>query len=287
VRGCVTSAGTLEVRQICYAQSLASLPTLLPEIATPGPYLALLSGLNIGAPDEDIAARTRAVDFLLGNSETENGKLLGSVVQQVMVCGGVYHRGDLKLKAVPAGMMDADEMFSKLAEKMPVDVLPGLKDPSNLSLPQMPLHPYFFPAACKSSQFKSVSNPYQCNLSGLDILGHSGQPVRDLMRCTSIASPMEALARCLDASLLAPTAPDTLITQPFDKADPFIIEKMPQVFFSGGHSKAQYELRAAAAGSPGTMCICVPAFHQHPAVVLVNLKDPRDVRIEEFGPQKP
>ena len=33
-------------------------------------------------------------------------------------------------------------------------------------------------------------------------------------------------------------------------------------------------------------CICVPAFHLHPAVVLVNLRDPRDVRIEDW-PWKP
>ena len=30
----------------------------------------------------------------------------------------------------------------------------------------------------------------------------------------------------------------------------------------------------------GLRCICVPAFHLHPAIVLVNLRDPRDVRIE-------
>jgi len=280
IRGTVTAKGTFDVKQICFTQGLASSPLPSPARTTAGPYLALLSGLNIGAPDEDVDARDRAVNFLLGKS----GQSRCNSVERVMVCGGVYWVKELK--DVPPGLDAADKVFAQLAEKLPVDVLPGHKDPSNLSLPQMPLHPYFFPTAQKNSQFKSVSNPYECTLGGLQILGSAGQPVRDMLRCTSISTPMEALTTCLDASLLAPTAPDTLITQPFDKADPFIIEKMPQVLFSAGHSKAEVEWRAAAPGSPGTLCVCVPAFHKHPAVVLVNLQDPRDVHIEEFGTQK-
>merc|ERR1712183_166196 len=140
-----------------------------------------------------------------------------------------------------------------------------------------------FRSAQKSSQFKSVSNPYQCGLNNLNILGHAGQPVRDLMRCSSLSTPIQALTTCLDARLLAPTAPDTLITQAFDKADPFVIEAMPQVLFSGGHDQAEYEWRAPSQGAPGTLCVCVPAFHKHPSVVLVSLNDPRDVHVQEFG----
>jgi DNA polymerase delta subunit 2 len=281
IRGCVKENGCFEVKNMCFAQSLAStpLPALLPPKAE-NHYVAFLSGLFIGAPDEDTQARSRAIDFLLGKSETESEKLLGQAVQHIIVCGGVYHVNDLK--EVPAGIADADTMFSQLAEKVPVDVLPGHKDPSNLSLPQMPLHPFFFRSAQKSSQFKSVSNPYQCSVDGLQVLGHSGQPVRDLMRCTSITKPLEALTTCLDGSLLAPTAPDTLITQSFDKADPFVIDTMPQVLFSGGHSQADYEWRGPSGSDSGTLCVCVPAFHKHPAVVLVNTRDPRDVRVQEF-----
>ena len=31
-----------------------------------------------------------------------------------------------------------------------------------------------------------------------------------------------------------------------------------------------------------TLCICVPAFHLRQAIILVNLRDRRDVRVEEF-----
>jgi len=275
-RGSVTAKGQFTTKSICLPQTFAPKPMpaaqpLNPETAT-GQYVALLSGLCIGAPDEDVDARNRAVEFLTKQA----------AVEHIIVCGGVYGRSNLQ--DVPAGLEDADRMFAQLAENCQVDVLPGHKDPSNLSLPQMPLHPYFFRSARKCSQFKSVSNPYQCSVGDLEILGHAGQPIRDLMRCTSIATPMQALTTCLDARLLGPTAPDTLVTQPFEKGDPFIIDKTPQVFFSGGHSEFECEWREpAAAGSSGTLCVCVPAFHKLPSVVLVNLKDPRDVRVQEFG----
>lgn len=87
---------------------------------------------------------------------------------------------------------------------------------------------------------------------------------------------------CLKARHLAPTAPDTLPTQPFEESDPFVMDAVPHLLFSGGHTKA--ETKWCDAGEQrGTQCICVPAFAKHHAVVLVNLQNPREVRIEEFG----
>lgn len=287
VRGRTTEAGTLCASSMCfpYGMSSISLPASSPkpDDSPAGEYLALLSGLRIGAPDEDVQARSRALDFLLGRSGTERSRSLSRALRHVIVCGDVYWTG--KTGEVPPGLDDADKMFAELAEKLPTEVMPGHKDPSNWSLPQMPLHPFFFRTARNSSQFKSVSNPYQCTLEGVNVLGHSGQPVRDLLRCSSLSSPIDALTTCLDASLLAPTAPDSLGTQPFEKADPFVIEKAPQVLFSGGHSQAEYQYRAPEPGGAGTLCVCVPAFHANPSIVLINLSDPRDVCVQDFGPK--
>lgn len=286
VHGCRTPDGeAFMVKNICSVQASTALCTpqaSSPENAMPSQYVALLSGLMIGAPDENIEARSRAVEFLLGRSEAGNQKAFSRAVQHVVVCGGVYWM-DAE-QQVPLGLTEADSMFSQIAERCPVHVLPGHKDPSNLSLPQMPLHSYFFKSSRHCSQFKSVSNPYQFSASGMQLLGHSGQPIRDLMRCSSIPTPIAALATCLDANLLVPTAPDTIATQPFDKADPFIIEGSPQVLFSGGHSEVEYEWREpVAAGSSGTLCVCVPSFHKRPSVVLVNVHNPRDIQVVEFG----
>jgi DNA polymerase delta subunit 2 len=258
----------------------ASIPAGREETAL-GPYIAFVSGLFIGASDEDVEARKRVADFFTGKSEKEAGTRLAKEVQRLVVCGGTFGMS-AKLGDVPPGLADADSFFAQVSEHLPVDVLPGQQDPSNLSMPQMPMHPYLFRTAVKSNKFKSVSNPYQCTMEDLHILGHSGQPVDNLLRCTSMEKPLEALTKCLDARLLAPTAPDTLGTQPFADVDPFVIDKVPHILFSGGHDKLEFEWRASTDNS-GTLCICIPAFSKQPAVVLVNLRDPRDVQVHELG----
>merc|ERR1712176_1026761 len=110
--------------------------------------------------------------------------------------------------------------------------MPGRNDPTNLSLPQMPLHPHLFHKLKGCCGFKSVSNPYECRVGNLNILGHAGQPVEDLLRCTRLQMPLEALATCIDALHLAPTAPDTLATQPYLDDDPFVIDTVPHILFS-------------------------------------------------------
>lgn len=41
------------------------------------------------------------------------------------------------------------------------------------------------------------------------------------------------MEQCLEWRHLAPTAPDTLTSYPFDAFDPFIIQSAPHVFFAG------------------------------------------------------
>merc|ERR1712060_504817 len=128
----------------------------------------------------------------------------------------------------------------------------------------MPLHPHLFKTLRDLKNFKSVSNPYEARIDALDILGHSGQPVDDILRCTQMESPLDALQTTLDGQHLAPTAPDTLAMQPFTQEDPFVIQDVPHVLFSGGHERASHEWHAAGKSDLGTTCICVPDFRVQP-----------------------
>merc|ERR1719422_2311036 len=187
-------------------------------------------------------------------------------------------------------LSSADAMLARLARILPVHMMPGPEEPTNVSLPQMPIHPMLLPqtrASCHGT-FRPVSNPYSSRVDEVRVLGHSGQPVQDMMRCTRLSTPLAALTTCLDSLHLAPTAPDTLPVQPFRGHDPLVINEVPQVFFSGGHTQAAWQWRVTGCGSSahGTTCICVPAFRSQPAIVLVSLHDPRDVRVQEFsGPE--
>lgn len=62
--------------------------------------------------------------------------------------------------------------------------MPGATDPANVAVPQQPFHPCLFPHGSRYTSLERVSNPYQYRLDGVSVLGHSGQPVRDIARLT-------------------------------------------------------------------------------------------------------
>eukprot|EP00971_Amphidinium_carterae_P293125 5819719-Amphidinium_carterae.1 len=167
--------------------------------------------------------------------------------------------------------------------------MPGRSEPTNLSMPQMPLLQHFFQRSKGLENFKSHCNPYEQNVlldngNLVHILGHSGQPVDDILRCTRGMSPLQVLLMCLEARHLAPSAPDTLVSQPFEDMDRFVLDKVPDIFFSGGHDQEEYQfVPHTADSSKGTLCICVPAFHRKPSVVLVNMRNARVVRVLDFS----
>jgi len=280
-RGLATSEGKFKVNSMCFAQipPPPPLPASGDSSGPFGPYVAFVSGFMFGSTFANTETCARAVQFLTGGSADAREASMAKAVQRLIVCGGTV-APDLDSEKSITALQEADAVFRELATALPVDVIPGSSDPTNLNLPQAPLHPYLFRSVRSCRDFRSVSNPHECSIDGLRLLGHAGQPVEDLLRCTSIRTPLEALTTTLEALHLAPTAPDTLSTQPFKGVDPFVINTTPNVIFSGGHPRAAHGWSASRGG--GTMCVCVPAFHAHPAVVLVNLRDPRDVRVHEF-----
>jgi len=284
VRGTATSDGKFTLKALCFGT--ARCPPPLPSQAAEGdgaagPFLALVSGLAFGREVENprlAMSRSRAIDFLLGGKEATSQV----AVQHLIICGGTLSAG-LQGASLKHALREADESLFKLACTLRVDLMPGRGEPTSLSLPQLPLHPHLFQRIRDCKDFRSFGNPYDSQVQGLSLLGHSGQPVEDILRCTRLRSPVHALATCLEASHLAPTAPDTLPTQPFVGSDPFVMGEQPHVLFSGGHNRPEHEWHSSARGSGGTVVVAVPDFHQHPAVVLVNLRNPRQVQVHAFG----
>merc|ERR1711871_802835 len=103
-------------------------------------------------------------------------------------------------------------------------------------MPQQPIHPCQLP---HSSRFNTLSlhcNPYECRIGSRTFLGHSGQPVTDILLQTTSESNgtfdeknrnLSVLHRTLKWSHLAPTAPDTTPCFSFSKVDPFVINLAP------------------------------------------------------------
>lgn len=77
-----------------------------------------------------------------------------------------------------------DIWVAQLLSSCHVDVMPGATDPANTALPQQPFHPCLFPHSSRFGTLERVTNPYQYKLDNINILGHSGQPVKDISRLT-------------------------------------------------------------------------------------------------------
>lgn len=69
---------------------------------------------------------------------------------------------------------------------------------------------------------------------------------------------------------MAPSAPDTLWSYPFNDRDPFIIEKTPHVYFIGNQPQFEDSLLNGPNGQK-VRVILVPSFAETGIMVLVNL----------------
>ena len=81
-------------------------------------------------------------------------------------------------------------------DKLDVDIMPGEFDPSNLMLPQQPLHHAMFTKTISrytSKHFHSCTNPYQFKIDQISLLGTSGQFIDDIRRSTNLEDSIELM----------------------------------------------------------------------------------------------
>ena len=166
-------------------------------------------------------------------------------------------------------LKEIDAFLSEVSLALPVDLMPGPEDLTNVALPQQPLHRCLFPLA-SSLSLSRVTNPHSFHLGDVNFLGTSGQNVNDLSKYSRHSDRLSMMELCLNSQHLAPTAPDTLTCYPFDKTDPFVIKTTPHVFFAGN----QPEFRSSKVDGDqgqGVLLVAIPSFEQTSTAVLVNL----------------
>ncbi len=257
-------------------------------------YVALVSGLQLGAPGVDPLPAALLADWLGGHLGGRGETALAARVVRLIIAGDTLCAlppapGHVDAKAasrLAAPLREADLLLTQLASALPVDLMPGRNDPSNAALPQQPLHACLLPHAARySATMQRVTNPHECSLDGVRLLGTSGQNVDDLYRCTDSEARLGLLASTLAWGHLAPSAPDTLACYPFHDRDPFLVGGTPHILFAGNQPEYATALlrgavRAGDAGGSGdataahegvTRIVLVPSFASSGTVVLVNL----------------
>jgi len=66
--------------------------------------------------------------------------------------------------------------------------MPGAGDPVSFLFPQQPLHPCMLPHSSRFNTLGLCTNPHSLSVGGVCFLGHSGQPVKDILMQTMAVS---------------------------------------------------------------------------------------------------
>ncbi|XP_041363525.1 DNA polymerase delta subunit 2-like [Gigantopelta aegis] len=273
--------GKFYVEDYCYQ----ALPEQAPRPDVGESYIVFLSGLNIGGKEEKMFSLQLCVDLITGQLGDAAQQKTMSHISRVIIAGNSLsqstqdkkslNKAKYLTKKTAAGSVEAiknlDDVLVQLASSVDVDLMPGEFDPSNYTLPQQPLHHCMFPQAMMYPTMHTTTNPYNCSVNGVRILGMSGQSIEDIWKYSTLEDPIEILERTLEWGHLAPTAPDTLGCYPFYAEDPFIIKECPHIYFAGNCTEFKSKIHKGPKGQE-VLLISIPRFSQTCSCVVVNLQ---------------
>ncbi|KAL6523208.1 DNA polymerase delta subunit 2 [Orobanche gracilis] len=254
VHGKETDAGDFMVEDILEA----GLP---PQIKLPlnsgeDKFVVFVSGLSVGSSSANPLHFQLFVDHVTGHLGDEKEQGIAAQIVQVVIAGNSVE--------VPRGLLNGQNLGSKDQSKLsepikeldilltqvvagiPLDIMPGTKDPANFSLPQQ--------------------------LDNVRFLGTSGQNIDDLAKYSDAESKLAFLERTLRWRHIAPTTPNTLGCYPFTDRDPFFVEKCPHVYFVGNQEKYETSLIEGSEGQVVRL-ICIPTFAETGTAVVLNLRN--------------
>lgn len=188
---------------------------------------------------------------------------------------------------------------------MPVHLLAGATDPSGTLLPQQPLPRAMFGSVKRYEGFNCETNPVWLGVENDDLgsssgevwkrslLVHSGQSLEDMYKY--VPSPPTSRLDLACATLhwrhAAPTAPDTLWCYPYLTADPFVLQRTPDLYVLGCQPQFGTRLVSSSDYSDGPAeqseekkcrVVLIPRFKETGTLVLVNLRN-LAVKTVKFG----
>jgi DNA polymerase delta subunit 2 len=295
VRGKISGTGEMVVDSMCFA-GLPSAHSNSGSDATTNSvsnddddaqYVMFVSGIGLGSEKDDMQRLQLNIlcDYISGHvgSPMETTKVAAKISRVVVVGNSLakppprddqkaISREEQDLLAAP--LREMDSIFAQIARSVPIDLMPGNTDPSNVAMPQQPLHNCLFPKSSGyKKSFNAVTNPYRFQTHKINFIGHSGQPVSNIKKFSKYTSDLDILQRTLEWQHLAPTAPDTLACYPFYKRDPFVLDDKlcPHVLFSGNMESYGDRLIKGDNGQ-SVRLITIPKFNETCSAVLLNLK---------------
>ncbi|XP_063607268.1 DNA polymerase delta subunit 2-like [Penaeus indicus] len=264
------SGGKFAVEDICFA----GLPEPVKhDVVEDDRYVVLISGLELSSSVDSLLSLELLIDYLSGHLGHSEEQAAVASITRVVIAGNSIScaKGEKEKPDKVKLVKELDDILTQIASVCPVDLMPGEFDPANHVMPQQPLHRCMFPKAAVYSSMQSVSNPYECIIGGRVFIGMSGQNVKDIGRCSTIEDPLVALGNLCDWGHLAPTAPDTLVSYPYEGQEPFIIDTCPDVIFAGNQDSFGTTVKDVN-GHKVTL-VSIPRFSDSGMCVAVNLRN--------------
>eukprot|EP00547_Thalassionema_nitzschioides_P017341 CAMPEP_0194250294 /NCGR_PEP_ID=MMETSP0158-20130606/22657_1 /TAXON_ID=33649 /ORGANISM="Thalassionema nitzschioides, Strain L26-B" /LENGTH=421 /DNA_ID=CAMNT_0038987051 /DNA_START=52 /DNA_END=1313 /DNA_ORIENTATION=- len=265
VQGIVKEGGRMYVDEFDHPSPHLSVPNNESSIENPAqqdPHILLLSALECGDPETSMIQRDMLLAYLQGYLTSTASK-----VSRILIAGGSIYEGEVE------GAKQLDAFLVQVCSSgIPVDILPGNKDPTTANWPQRPLHSSLLPQAdvYGSKLLAKTPNPYASLIGNKYILGTDGRNTEDLLQFVRSPSggeltELEALQSTLDWCHMCPTGPDSVPTMPHAESDPMIIANQPNLYFSGNCTKFDTKMASE------TRLVCVPKFSKTGEAVLVNM----------------
>lgn len=303
VLGIEVQAGIFEILDVVYPVISPQLP--LPTKRQPsGEYIALVSGLSVSdAANYDLKLELLK-QYILGELGNESDTSRALTIKHLVIAGSSVaslpektgeddftSASDFGSKNVSRFNAESIEMFDSfladIVSSVPVSVMPGEDDPTEICLPQQPLHRSIFPSTKRYANGPNLqyrTNPTWLEVNGIRILGTAGENVNDICKylpesLTTPESTIDIMRANIKWQNFTPTAPDTLYCYPFKDSDPFTLsDETPHLYFVGNQEKFESaEFRAQRDHNSDdevtVQLVSIPKFATTGQVVLVDTGD--------------
>lgn len=201
----------------------------------------MISDVHVGSSQFMEDAWLDFLDFLKGESDSEDMRELASSVRYLVVAGdivdgiGIYPDQEMELDILDVyeQYRKAAEYFREIPEHIRVIISPGNHDAVRQAEPQPALPENiqaYFP-----QNVVFVGNPAFLELDGVRILVYHGRSIDDLVASVpgvSYQEPAGAVLEMLKRRHLAPTYGSRVSISP-EKKDYFVIDPMPDIIHTG------------------------------------------------------
>jgi DNA polymerase delta subunit 2 len=265
--------------------------------------ILFISNLRIGNPnvDEGLSsiARSMIIDFIQNNNLNSKFSEFSKKIKKIILVGcsayvdqkieelekGSFLQMDeykKKLNIIIENYTLLDKYLKILSKYIHVDLVNSIEGNDGVYFPEYPNSPLLFlenQVNINAKTLNLVPNPYSFNIysnqtkSQKHFLGTSGENINTIMQYTSINEPMDAMEKTLEWGHLAPLAPDTFRIYPYNKEDPLILNKIPDVYFISGKKSLNHKVIKLKSnnGNKDVVLLELPDFSYTFKGVLYNI----------------